>query len=77
MSSIIRIILGLSILVGTFLAKSKTSAALDENGDPSGLVIMFGREMSSTSVGLLFFTFSAVGITFIVMGVVGLIKQNK
>jgi len=76
MSHIIRIVLGIALLVGTLLAKTKAAATLEANGD-AGVVIMMGREMSPSSLNMILLLFTLLSVAFIAMGVIGLIKQNK
>ena len=75
MSHSIRIILGVVVLIGTFLTRQKVSAAL--GGDGGGVVTIFSQEMSMSSLSLILGVFAILGVVLIVLGVVGLIKANK
>ena len=74
MASIVRVILGVVVLVATFLAKNNTANALEERGSAS--VTIFGQELAPSSLNLILIVFAALGLALLVMGIRGALKKN-
>ena len=73
MSHIIRIVLGIVVLIGTFLTRKKASLAMEEGG----VATVFGQQMTPSTLNMVLAVFAILGIVFLVLGVVGLVKANK
>jgi hypothetical protein len=70
-------VLGVIVLIGTFLTKQKASLAATENADGAAMPSVFGQDVTPTTLNLIVAVFAIVGIVLIVLGVVGMIKGRK
>ncbi len=76
MNSIVRIILGVAVLIGAFMAKQKATPVVNEGESASPTVSLFGNEIAPGSLNLIVAAFAIAGVVMIVLGVVGLFKRN-
>ncbi|GAA5481468.1 hypothetical protein [Haloferula sargassicola] len=74
MSAISRIILGIAVLIGAFVIKAKAAPAMDGGSE---VLLLFGKEVSATTLTLIVAFFSIAGIVMIVAGGIGLMKGRK
>ena len=77
MASIIRIILGIAVLAGAFIAKQKAAPAIQEGEDTAATITLWGQEMAPSSMTLVVTAFALIGVAMIVLGVLGLVKQRN
>lgn len=77
MTNAIRIILGVAVLIGAYLAKQKASPAIEEGEDTAATVSLWGQEMAPSSLNLILAAFVIAGLVMIVLGVVGALKRGS
>ena len=73
MNHIIRIILGVVIIIAGFLIKGKATSA---DGQEVSSILLFGSEISQSSLTLIVAAFVIAGLVVIALGVVGMIKSK-
>lgn len=76
MASWIRLVLGVAVLIGSWVVKQKASVASAESGEEA-MVALYGREMAASSLNFVILGFVLVGVAMIILGVVGLQKQKS
>ncbi len=77
MSALIRIVVGIGILVGVFLAKNRASVVEPVEGVEAGQVQLWGQEMALSSFHLMLVVIGVIGVAMLVVGLIGAAKGRK
>ena len=73
MGAVIRIILGISIVVGAWVLKGRATP----NSDVEDVALsLFGTAVTPSSLNLIVLAFALVGVAMIVLGIVSLAKRR-
>lgn len=76
MSSIVRIILGIAVIVAAFIAKGKVEPVEGE-GAESTTVAIWGITTAPTVIYIVIGIAFLIGLSFVVAGVVGLLRKPR
>ena len=71
MKNVLRIVLGIAVLIGSWMLKQK--------GQPSeteGTLLLFGNELAHSSLNLITLAFALIGAAMVLIGILGLRKQS-
>ncbi len=75
--NLIRVILGIAVLIGSVVIKSKAEPSNEEAMEAGATLLLWGREIAPSTLNLIVLAFALVGIAMIVLGVLGLAKQRR
>lgn len=77
MSSIVRIVLGVVVLILAFVFKQKGTPAADAGEDTVQTLMMFGNEVSPSTLNLIVAVIAIIGVVMIGLGAMGMLKNKR
>ena len=77
MGSILRIIVGIGVLIGAFIAKNKAAPSDQLDEEVVTTVTFGGAEMAASTLNMILVAFALVGAAMVLTGVIGLARRKS